>query len=171
MRIIKQDRAGKHMRVPFFDPAPMHVPLKGEILREIGELLDTGAFTNGPWVERFENALALYCGTSWCVGVANGLDALLISLLAAGLAPGEEVIVPANTFIATLEAVSQAGGVPVVVDVNEEDRNIAVAAVEAAITRRTRFVLPVHLYGQMADMVGLAEIAGRAGVELIEDAC
>jgi dTDP-4-amino-4,6-dideoxygalactose transaminase len=171
MRIGVQDRVREHMRVPFFDPAPMHAPLKDEILREIGELLDTGAFTNGPWVGQFEDAFAAYCGTSCCVGVANGLDALLISLLVAGLEPGEEVIVPANTFVATLEAVSQAGGVPVVVDVNEEDRNIAVAAAESAITRRTRFVLPVHLYGQMADMRGLAQIARRTGVELLEDAC
>lgn len=159
------------MRVPFFDPAPMHAPLKTEILSEIGELLDTGAFTNGPWVGRFEAEFASYCGTTCCVGVANGLDALRISLLAGGLERGEEVIVPANTFIATLEAVSQAGGVPVIVDVNEEDRNISVPAVEAAITERTRFILPVHLYGQMADMRSLVRVAGRTGVELLEDAC
>jgi dTDP-4-amino-4,6-dideoxygalactose transaminase len=162
---------GERVSVPFFDPAPMHAPLKAQILRDLGELLDSGAFINGPWVSRFEAEYASYCGTRCCVGVASGLDALRLSLLAAGLGPGDEVIVPANTFVATLEAVSQAGGVPVVVDVDEVDRNIAVPAVEAAITSRTRFVIPVHLYGQMADMRGLTQLAERTGIELIEDAC
>jgi dTDP-4-amino-4,6-dideoxygalactose transaminase len=166
-----RSRAPERISVPFFDPTPMHAPLKDAILRDLAELLDSGAFINGPWVTRFEEEFASYCGTRWCVGVASGLDALRLSLLAAGLETGEEVIVPANTFVATLEAVSQAGGVPVVVDVNENDRNIAVAAVEAAITRRTRFVVPVHLYGQMAEMRGLTLLAERTGVELVEDAC
>jgi dTDP-4-amino-4,6-dideoxygalactose transaminase len=164
-------RTGERVPVPFFDPAPMHAPLKDAILHDLEELLDSGAFINGPWVRRFEEEFASYCGTTWCVGVASGLDALRLSLLAGGIEPRDEVIVPANTFVATLEAVSQAGGVPVVVDVNEADRNIAVEAVEAAITSRTRFVVPVHLYGQMADMRGLTQLAERTGVELLEDAC
>ena len=163
--------AGKATRVPFFDPAPMHAPLKGSILDDIAELIDSGAFTNASWVARFESEFAAYCGIEHCVGVANGLDGLRLTLLAAGLEPGDEVIVPANTFIATLEAVSQAGGVPVIVDADERDRNISVEQVEAAITNRTRFVMPVHLYGQMADMVSLSRIAERARIDIVEDAC
>ena len=167
----KPTGAGHSVPVPFFDPAPMHAPLKEGILRDIADLIDSGAFTNAPWVAQFESEFAAYCGTEHCVGVANGLDGLRLALLAAGLQPGDEVVVPANTFIATLEAVTQAGGVPVVVDADPRDRNISVEQVEAAITGRTRFVMPVHLYGQMADMVGLTAVSGRTGVEIVEDAC
>ena len=96
--------------VPFVDLAPSHTAIRDEIVAEIGELVDTGAFTNGPQVQEFETAFAAYCGARHCVGVANGLDALRLALIAAGLEPGDEVIVPANTFVATFEAVSQAGG-------------------------------------------------------------
>ena len=107
--------------VPFLDLAPAHKPLKGAMLGEISELLDTGAFTNGPAVARFEEAFAAYCRTDLCVGVASGLDALRLGLTATGLEPGAEVVVPAGTFVATLESVTQAGGVPVLVDISEDD--------------------------------------------------
>jgi dTDP-4-amino-4,6-dideoxygalactose transaminase len=157
--------------VPFFDPGPSFSVLKSTLVDEISELIDSGAFINGPQVAAFETAFADYCGADHCVGVASGLDALRLALIAGGLAPGDEVIVPANTFVATLEAVTQAGGVPVLVDVSERDWNIDPEAVEAALTDRTRFLMPVHLYGQMADMRTLREIAARAGIGIIEDAC
>jgi dTDP-4-amino-4,6-dideoxygalactose transaminase len=157
--------------VPFLDLGPVHRPLKAELLAGVEELLEANAFVNGAAVARFEEAFAAYCGARLCVGMSSGLDALRLALLAAGLEPGDEVIVPAMTFAATVEAVLQAGGRPVLVDVREDDANVDVAAVEAAITPRTRFLLPVHLYGQMADVVGLMRVAARHGLAIVEDAC
>jgi dTDP-4-amino-4,6-dideoxygalactose transaminase len=153
--------------VPFLDLGTSHQPLKATLLEAFSDLIDGNAFTNGPAVAEFEVAFAAYCRRKACIGVASGLDALLLGLLAAGLEPGDEVIVPANTFIATLEAVTQAGGVPVIVDVSDSDLNMDPDAARAAITGRTRFLLPVHLYGQMADMRALLEL----GIPIIEDAC
>jgi dTDP-4-amino-4,6-dideoxygalactose transaminase len=153
--------------VPFLDLRPSNDSLKHILLAAFEELIDTGAFTNGPAVAEFESAFATYCRRRECIGVASGLDALRLALIASGLRAGDEVIVPANTFIATVEAVSQAGGVPVVVDASDDDLNMDPAAAQAAITGRTRFLMPVHLYGQMADMRRLAQL----GVPLIEDAC
>ena len=99
-------------RVPFLDLAPSHAPLAEEILLDVAGLLKTGAFTNGPQVRAFEEVFASYCGVDHCVGMASGLDALRLGLLGLGLEPGEEVVVPAMTFVATFEAVSQAGGTP-----------------------------------------------------------
>jgi len=149
----------------------MHDRLKARVLAEISDLIDANSFTNGPQVAHFEQLFAAYCGTDDCVGVASGLDGLRLALLAAGARPGDEVIVPANTFVATLEAVTQARCSPVVVDVDEGEMNIDVAATAAAIGPRTRFLLPVHLYGQMADVARLRDIASKAGVGLVEDAC
>ncbi len=143
--------------VPFLDLARAHAPLIEEIVGDVEALLESSAFVNGPAVVDFETAFARFCGASACVGTSSGLDALRIALLAGGLAAGDEVIVPAQTFVATLEAVTQAGGTPVVVDVSADDLCIDPAAVEAALTPRTRAVLPVHLYGQMADV----RVAGR----------
>jgi dTDP-4-amino-4,6-dideoxygalactose transaminase len=157
--------------VPFLDLNAVHRDIKGDVLDAFGELIDTGAFANGPAVRAFEEAFAAYVGTDIAVGVASGLDALRLGLLAAGLEPDDEVLVPANTFVATLEAVTQARGRPVVVDQSEEDWNIDVARADAASSARTRFVLPVHLYGQMADMRSLGELASRRGLTIVEDAC
>src|SRR5205807_4291518 len=121
-----------------------------ELLESFSALIDSGAFINGPAVREFEEAFADYVGTSAAVGVASGLDALRLGLLASGLEPGDEVIVPAHTFVATLEAVTQAGGRPVLVDIREDDYTVDVEQVRTAVTTRTRFVLPVHLYGRMA---------------------
>ena len=157
--------------VPFLDLAPSHAPLKEAVLAEIDELFDTGAFTNGPAVARFEDEFAAYCHVDHCVGVASGLDALRLGLLATGLEPGDEVVVPAATFVATLEAVTQAGGVPVLADIGEDDYCLDPAAAAAAVGPRTHALMPVHLYGQMADMRALAELAEEAGLALVEDAC
>jgi dTDP-3-amino-3,4,6-trideoxy-alpha-D-glucose transaminase len=158
-------------RVPFVDLGGSHARLRSDILEDIAALLDSSTFTNGPSVAEFENAFAAYCGTTQCVGVASGLDALRLGLLAAGIEPGDEVVVPALTFAATFEAVVQAGGMPVVVDVSDRDYNLDVEQVEASITPSTRFLLPVHLYGQMADCQALRRLAERHLLGLLEDAC
>jgi dTDP-4-amino-4,6-dideoxygalactose transaminase len=157
--------------VPFVDLAQSHTGISGAIVGDIVELIETGAFTNGPQVRQFERAFAQYCGRTECVGVASGLDALRLGLLAAEIKPGDQVIVPAFTFAATVEAVVQAGGEPVLVDVGEDDYNLDPEAVEAALTPRTRFLLPVHLYGQMADMAVLERLAERHDLAILEDAC
>jgi dTDP-4-amino-4,6-dideoxygalactose transaminase len=164
-------RALTRVDVPFVDLWRSHEPLRDGVVAEISDLIQSGAFVNGQQVAEFERAFADYCGTQEAVGVASGLDALRLALIVAGLEPGDEVIVPASTFVATFEAVSQAGGRPVPVDVSELDYNLDVEGAAAAITPRTRFIMPVHLYGQMADMNGLGELAERHGLKLIEDAC
>ncbi len=157
--------------VPFVDLGPMTSVVKADLLVDLERLMDTGSFVNGPYVEEFETAFASSAGRDYCVGVASGLDALRLALLALGVEPAEEVVVPALTFIATFEAVAQAGGRCVVVDVREDDMCMDPDGAAAAVTGRTRCLLPVHLYGQMADGRALAEIARARGISLLEDAC
>ena len=157
--------------VPFLDLTHSHEPLKGSLVEEFERLIDSNAFINGPQVSAFERAWAAYCGVERCIGVASGLDALRLALIAAGVEPGDEVIVPAHTFVATFEAVTQAGGTPVPVDITMTDYNLDVAAMFAAVTPTTRFVMPVHLYGQLCDTRELNRVASAADVAVIEDAC
>ena len=157
--------------MPFFDLGPQHEHLTRGLLAELAELIDQSAFTNGPQVAQFEEAFAEFCGTSLCVGLASGLDALRLALLAAELETGDEVVVPAMTFVATIEAVTQAGGQPVMVDIGESDYCLDVDAASAAVGPRTRFILPVHLYGQMADMRAIDHLATTSGLPILEDAC
>jgi len=157
--------------VPFIDLGRVHAPLKARFLAEIDAILEDGGFTNGAAVAAFEDAFASYCGSSFCVGLASGLDGLRLALMGAGLTRGAEVIVPAQTFVATYEAVTQAGGRPVVVDISETDYNMDVSAAGDAISDRTHCLLPVHLYGQLADVTALASLAARHGISLLEDAC
>ena len=157
--------------VPFVDLAPSHEPIAELIAADVADLIARGVFVNGPDVDAFERAFAAACGRSIAVGTASGLDALRLGLLACGLEEGDEVIVPAMTFIATFEAVVQAGGRPVVADVREDDCGLDPEAAAAAAGPRTRFLLPVHLYGQLADVRALQTLAGRHGLELLEDAC
>lgn len=156
--------------VPFVDLQRVNAPLKAEILRRISELVDRSEFGCGAAVAAFESAFAAACGRAACAGVASGLDALRLALEAAGLERGDEVLVPANTFIATFEAISQAGGRPLPVDATTVDLNLDVDAAASAIGPRTAFVLPVHLYGQLADMTAIAELARRHGLGVLEDA-
>ena len=159
------------VEVPFLDLSHVHAPVRDQILADIAELIDRSAFVNGPAVVAFEEAFAAFCGTRLSVGVASGLDALRLGLIAGGIGPGDEVILPANTFIATAEAVSQAGATPVLADVTEHDYNLDPDDVDAAITSRTRALLPVHLYGQLADMRALCSLAADHGLDVYEDAC
>ena len=143
--------------VPFLDLGEQHRELAPRLLDEIADLIDGGAFTNGPQVAEFEQAFAEHCGAGHCVGLASGLDALRLALIAAGVQPGDEVVLPAFTFAATLEAVVQAGARPVLADVSEWDYCLDAEAAEAAVSPKTRFLLPVHLYGQVADLAGLLD--------------
>lgn len=162
--------ASPNVTVPFLDLGVIHAPLREELLADFAQLIDSSAFVNGPAVREFEAEFAAYCGVEHCVGVASGLDALRLGLQAAGLEPGDEVLVPAQTFVATWECVTQAGGVPVPVEISARDWNMDAAAADAAVTARSRFLLPVHLYGQLADVAGLRTVAERHGLHLVEDA-
>jgi dTDP-4-amino-4,6-dideoxygalactose transaminase len=159
------------VRVPLLDLSASHRHLRDDLLAAFEELIDSGAFINGPEVADFEAMFARYCGVKHCVGLASGLDALRLALAAIAPEPGEEAILPANTFVATAEAVVQAGLVPVLADVSEGDYNLDPEAVTDAVTPRTRVVVPVHLYGQMANMVRLLADAERRGLDVVEDAC
>ena len=157
--------------VPFVDLGPVSAAVKERVLERIAQTLEQGDFLNGEAVREFERAFAEFVGRRHGVGVSSGLDALRLSLLASGVMPGDGVIVPAGTFAATFEAILQAGGTPRVVDVSDEDYNLDVGQVEAAAVAGAAYVLPVHLYGQMADMRALIRVAEQNGVTVIEDAC
>ena len=156
--------------VPFLDLSRTNRSLQDIILAGLAEVFERGDFIDGADITAFEREFAAYCGSSFCVGTASGIDALRLALLAGGIEPGDEVIVPAATFVATLEAVTQAGGVPVVVDVSEADLNLDPGGIEDAVTSRTRFVLPVHLYGQLSDMREIGSLATRRALHVVEDA-
>jgi dTDP-4-amino-4,6-dideoxygalactose transaminase len=156
--------------VPFYDLAALHASMRGELDAALARVVSRGWFILGEEVEQFEAAFAEYVGTRHCVTVGNGLDALVLTLRALGIGPGDEVIVPGATFIATWLAVSAVGATPVPVDVDARDRTLDVEAAEAAVTRRTRAILPVHLYGHPADMRRLGAVAERHGLALVEDA-
>lgn len=157
------------MKIPFLDLGAAYQELKPEIDAAIARVLNSGWYILGPEVEAFEAEYATYCQAQHAVGLANGLDALHLALRAMGVGPGDEVIVPSNTYIATWLAVSQCGAVPVPVEPDEHTYNINPALIEAAITPRTKVILPVHLYGQPADLDPILAIARRHGLHVLED--
>jgi dTDP-4-amino-4,6-dideoxygalactose transaminase len=163
--------AANQIDVPFVDLRPMNGTVEHAVLNQFAAIIRAGTFVNGPHVRQFEEAFAAYCGTANCVGTSSGLDAVRLGLLAAGIGPGDEVIVPANTFVATVEAVSQTGAHPILIDASERDYNLDVVAAEAAVTPRTRAIVPVHLYGQVADMRSVQALALRHEIVVVEDAC
>ncbi|HET7603666.1 MAG TPA: DegT/DnrJ/EryC1/StrS family aminotransferase [Gemmatimonadales bacterium] len=158
------------MNVPLLDLVAQHATIANEIVPAAMAVIERQAFIMGPEVGQLETAIASLSHVQHAVACASGTDALLLPLRALDLAPGDEVICPAFTFFATAGAVHNAGGTPVFVDIDPGTFNLAPAAVEAAITPRTRAIIAVHLYGQMADMERLTAIAERHGVALIEDA-
>jgi dTDP-4-amino-4,6-dideoxygalactose transaminase len=158
------------MNIPFLDLARQYTDIKSEIDSAIQRIIDDTAFIGGRAVQEFEAAFAEFCGVKHCVGVGNGTDAIFIALRALGLKPGDEVIVPANSFIATSEAVTLAGGQVVFADIDPRTYNIDPKSIEARITPRTRVIIPVHLYGQPADMDPILELAKRHGLLVLEDA-
>ena len=157
-------------RVPFTDLGAMTGEVWPEIEQDYLSCLLDGAYIGGPAVTAFERGWAAYCGADHGVGLGNGTDALLLSLTALGVGPGDEVVVPANTFIATAAAVVRAGATPRFADVSDDTLLMTADTLAAAITPRTRAVIIVHLYGQLPDMAGLAAIAQQTGIAVIEDA-
>jgi len=158
------------MKVPFLDLKAPYLELKSELDSAYQRVMESGWFILGEELNAFEDEFAAYCGVKHCIGVGNGLDALHLILRALKIGEGDEVIVPANTFIATWLAVSYAGATPVPVEPDPKTYNIDPNRVEAAITSKTKAILPVHLYGQPADMDAFRDIANRRNLQVIEDA-
>jgi len=158
------------MNVPFLDLGRMHHEIRAPLASAFQRVLDSGWFIMGPEVDAFESEFAQYCGVKHCVGVGNGLDALHLLLRAYGIGAGDEVLVPSNTFIATWLAVTQCGAIPVPVEPLPATYNMDPDALVAAITPKTRAIIPVHLYGQPADMDPINAIAQARGLIVIEDA-
>lgn len=159
------------MNVPFLDLKAQYRVIQDEIGAAVRSVLESAAFAGGPFVAKFEEEFAAYCGTRYAMGVGNGTDALWLVMLAQGIGPGDEVITVPNTFIATAEAISFCGATPVFVDVDDRTYTMDPDGLRKAITPRTKAVIPVHLYGQTADMDPIAVIASEYGLPVIEDAC
>ena len=158
------------MEVPFLDLKAQYQAHREEFDTAIQQVIDKTAYAGGPFVQQFEEAFAEYCQTKHAVGVSSGTSALWIALLALGVGPGDEVITTPNTFIATAEAISFTGAKPVFVEISEQTYNMNPAAIEAAITPKTKAIIPVHLFGQMADMSPIMTIAKKHNLFVIEDA-
>jgi len=159
------------MKVPFLDLKAHHDPLREQIDAAIRDVIDANAFAGGPFVAAFEKEYAAYCGSAQSIGVGNGTDAIWLVLLALGVGPGDEVITSPSTFMATAEAISYCGAIPKFVDIDETTYNLDPAQIEAAITPKTKAIVPVHLFGQCADMDPILEIARQHGLPVVEDAC
>lgn len=155
--------------IPFVDLTRQHDQIAAELQAAMQGVLTSGWFIQGPKLEAFEKEFAAYCKVEHCVGVGNGLDAIVLLLKAYGIGPGDEVIVPTNTFIATWLAVTAVGATIVAVEPDEQTHNMDPAQAAAAITHRTRCIIPVHLYGQPADMDPLMELASKHDLIVIED--
>lgn len=159
------------MKVPYFDLKTQYSDLRDEITAALDRVCTNAAFILGEEVERFEEAFAEYCGVRHCVALNSGTSALHLALLAAGIGPGDEVITTANTFIATVEAISYTGATPVFADIHPSTANIDPAQIEKVVTKRTRAIIPVHLYGRPADLNAITSFAAGSGLIVIEDAC
>ena len=158
------------LTVPFVDLKAQYDSIKGEMDAAIAAVINETAFIGGPFVKQFEESFSRYCGVGHCVGVANGTDALYIALRTLGIGPGDEVITVANTFVATSEAIKMAGAQVVFVDINPKTYTIDVERIKEKITSRTRAIIPVHLYGQPADMDPIRGLAREHGLVVIGDA-
>jgi len=159
-----------HIKVPFLDLAAHHAPLRAEFDRAIGEVIDSGAFAGGPFVEKFEADFSAHNNSLFAVGVGSGTEALWLVMLACGIGEGDEVITVPTTFMATAEAITFCGARPVFVDVNDCTYTMDPAELEGALTPRTKAIIPVHLFGQPADMDPILEFARKHDLFVIEDA-
>lgn len=159
------------MNVPFLDLKAQYLSIKEEIDSAIQEVLDSCAFAGGPFVEKLEKEWAAYCGVKHAIGVGSGTDALWLALVALGVGRGDEVITVSSTFFATAEAISLTGAMPVFVDIDEKYYTMDPDLLEAAITPRTKAIIPVHLFGQTSDMEPIMAIAQTHGIPVVEDAC
>src|ERR1700689_3818881 len=158
------------MKVPLLDLKAEYAGLRDEILPALDRVCQNSTFVEGPEVQAFEREFADFCGTSYCVALSSGTAALHLGLLALGVQAGDEVITTPNTFLATAEAITYCGAQPVLVDIDPATANIDANLIERAITRRTRAILPVHLYGRPADMDAIRLIASRYKIRVLEDA-
>jgi dTDP-4-amino-4,6-dideoxygalactose transaminase len=158
------------MQVPLLDLAAQYAPIRDAVVEAVTRVVDTQKFILGPEVEAFEAEAAAYLGARHAIGVTSGTDALLVAMMALGLGRGDEVIVPTYSFFATAGCVSRVGATPVLVDVDPVTYNLDVEAVRRAITPRTKAIVPVHLYGQAAEMTALLSLADDHGLQVIEDA-
>jgi dTDP-4-amino-4,6-dideoxygalactose transaminase len=156
-------------KIPFVDLVAWAKPSRVEYLAAFAQILDTGAFVGGPQVSDFETAFAKYCGAGHAIAVKTGTDALVLALRALGVAPGDEVIAPASSFFATAEAISLVGATPVLADVEEDTLLLDVDDAARRITSRTRCIIPVHLFGQLADMPRVHALARAHGLRVLED--
>ena len=173
LSVKSSDQAGlghQPAQVPFLDLRAAYLELEEELDEAVAHVVSGGQYVLGDELASFEREFAEFVGVKHCVGVANGLDALRLSLKAMGVRPADEVIVPSNTYIATWLAVSEAGARPVPVEPDPRTYNLDPERVEAAIGTKTKLILPVHLYGQPADMDAINEVAGRHGLRVLEDA-
>jgi dTDP-4-amino-4,6-dideoxygalactose transaminase len=158
------------MDVKLLDLQAQYLPLRNEIRRAIDEVCDQQALVLGPTVERFEKNLAAYCGTKHAIGVSSGTDALLCSLMALGIKPGDEVICPAFTFFATAGCIARLGAVPVFCDIDLATFNVDPKSIKTKLTKKTRAIMPVHLFGQLARMEAVNDLAKSHDIPVIEDA-
>jgi dTDP-4-amino-4,6-dideoxygalactose transaminase len=163
-------RPAADVQVPLLDLSAQYRPLRDDVLAAIARVCDSQRFIMGPEVDALEQELAQQLEVEHAIAVSSGTDALLVAMMALGIGPGDEVITPTYSFFATAGCVSRLGATPVLVDIDPATFNVDPAAIARAITPRTRAILPVHLFGLMADMDAIAEIAARAGVDVIEDA-
>ena len=159
------------MQVPFLDLKTQYKQIEQEVVPMLTEAMSNASFIGGPQVSGLEEEFAAFCSSKYCVAVNSGTDALRFALIAAGIGPGDEVITVPNTFIATTEAISQAGAVPVFVDIDPDTYNIDTDLIKGKISSKTKAILPVHLYGQPADMEPILNIADKHNLIVIEDAC
>lgn len=157
------------MNIPFLNFSATHEPIRQQLHAAFDRVFESQWFVLGKEVEQFEKEYAQFNDTAHCIAVSNGLDALHLALKAIGIGPGDEVIVPSNTFIATLLAVSYVGATPVLIEPCIDTYNIDPAKIEAAITSKTKVIMPVHLYGQACQMDAVMEIANRHGLHVVED--
>ena len=157
------------MNIQMVDVKSQYLKIKEEVDRGIQEVLDTTAFINGPQVKQFQKEFEVYLGVKHVIPCANGTDALQIALMALGLTPGDEVIVPAFTYVATAEVIALLGLKPVMVDVDYDTFNVSIQGIKDAITPQTRAIVPVHLYGQSADMEAIMAIASEFNLHVVED--
>ena len=158
------------MKVPLLDLATQYASIKDDILKAITAVCDSQSFALGPAVSEFEGEIAPYCGCKYAIGVSSGTDALLVALMALDIKPGDEVITTPFTFFATAGSVARLGAKPVFVDVEEDSFNIDPSGIEEKITEKTCAIIPVHLFGQAANMEKILSIAGRYNISVIEDA-
>lgn len=156
-------------KVKFLDFFGLHTPIKADLIKAFSDVLDSNWFVMGSQLEAFEKEYAEWNGVNHCIGVSNGLDAIILSLRALGIGPGDEVIVPSNTYIATALAVTNVGATPVFVEPRYETANINPDLITPAITSKTKAIIPVHLYGQACEMQAIMDIAERHGLYVIED--